>query len=144
MLDRVAGGAFNTGMSAIFQTLARLIREFRHEYPEVRLAYLFGSQARDQARFDSDVDVGIVVKGKADPLLDLRLADKLSAALGRPVDVVVLNQASAILQHEVIRDGVRLFEGSSMERRLYELAAFKDYVDAVYFQKQRIRRLAHG
>ena len=126
------------------QTLAPLLSGFCREHPEMRLAYLFGSFARDEARPDSDVDVGIVVRGAVDPLVDLRLADGLSEAVRRPVDVVVLNQASAILQHEVIREGVRLFEASPMERRLYELTAFKDYVDAVYFQEQRIRRMAHG
>jgi hypothetical protein len=68
----------------------------------------------------------------------------LAEVVRKPVDVVVLNHASAILQHEAIRDGVRLYEVSSMERRIYELTAFKDYVDAVYFQEQRIRRMAYG
>jgi hypothetical protein len=90
------------------------------------------------------VDIGIVVKGQESQLVDLQLADWLSEAVEKPVDVVVLNRVSAILQHEVIRDGVRLFEASPMERRLYELTAFKDYVDAMYFQEQRVRRLAHG
>ena len=137
-------GAFNVVMNEISRILTALLSEFCGEYPEVRLAYLFGSHARNQARPDSDVDVGIVVKGQADPLVDLRLADRLSEAVRKPVDVVVLNRASAILQHEAIRDGVRLFEASPMERRFYELAAFKDYVDAVYFQEQRVRRMAHG
>jgi len=137
-------GAFNAVMNVISQTLTALLAEFCREHSEVRLAYLFGSQARNEARPDSDVDIGIVVRGQEDLLVDLRLADRLSEAVQKPVDVVVLNRASAILQHEVIRDGMRLFEASPMERRLYELAAFKDYVDAIYFQEQRVRRLAHG
>lgn len=143
-LDRLSREAFNAVMSEISHELTGLIAEFCCEHSGVRLAYLFGSQARNEARPDSDVDVGIVVKGVEDPLIDLQLADWLSEALKKPVDVVVLNRASAILQHEAIRDGVRLFEASPMERRLYELAAFKDYVDAMYFQEQRVRRLAHG
>ncbi len=47
-----------------------------------------------------------------------------------PVDVVVLNRVSPILQHEVIRDGVRLYEASAMERRLFEVRSFRDHVDA--------------
>ena len=131
-------------MTVIADTLIGLLAEFHRDQPEVRVAYLFGSQARNQARPASDIDVGIVVKGGTDPLIDLRLADRLSQAMGKTVDVVVLNRASAILQHEAIRDGVRLFEASPMERSLYELAAFKDYVDAVYFQERRTRQMAYG
>lgn len=90
------------------------------------------------------MDVAILLQDGADALLDLKLADFLSGSLGKPVDVVVLNQASPILQHEVIRGGVRLMEVSPMARRLYELSAFRDYVDAVFFQKRRMESLAHG
>lgn len=108
------------------------------------LAYLFGSQADGHSRPDSDVDVAVLLKDGADAMSDLRLGDYLSNALGKPVDVVVLNQASPILQHEVIRGGIRLMEISPMVRRLYELSAFRDYVDAVFFQEQRLLRVAHG
>ncbi len=136
--------AFNVVMNEMSRNLTDLFAEFCREHSEVRLAYLFGSYARNKARPDSDVDIGIVVKGQESQLVDLQLADWLSEAVEKPVDVVVLNRVSAILQHEAIRDGVRLFEASPMERRLYELTAFKDYVDAMYFQEQRVRRLAHG
>jgi hypothetical protein len=35
-------------------------------------------------------------------------------------------------------------EISPMVRRLYELRAFRDYVDALFFQKQRLMRHANG
>jgi predicted nucleotidyltransferase len=136
--------SLNNLMTVMIQTLATLFEGICREHPEVRLAYLFGSHARNEARPGSDVDIGIVVKGPLDPLLDLQLADRLAEVVRKPVDVVVLNHAFAILQHEAIRDGVRLYEVSSMDRRIYELTAFKDYVDAVYFQEQRIRRMAYG
>ncbi len=110
----------------------------------IRIAYLFGSQADGRACADSDVDVAVLLQDGADAVVDLRLGDYLSCALGKAVDVIVLNQASPILQHEVIRGGVRLMEVSPMVRRLYELSAFRDYVDAVFFQQQRLVRLAHG
>ncbi len=131
-------------MNAFAQSLVPLIAEFQRMHGCIRLAYLFGSQADGRAREESDVDVAILLQDGADALLDLKLADFLSGKLAKPVDVVVLNQASPILQHEVIRVGVRLMEVSPMVRRLYELRAFRDYVDAVFFQKRRMERLAHG
>lgn len=110
----------------------------------IRIAYLFGSQADGRACAESDVDVAVLLKDGADAMSDLRLGDYVSSALGKPVDVVVLNHASPILQHEVIRGGIRLMEVSPMVRRLYELGAFRDYVDAVFFQEQRLLRVAHG
>jgi predicted nucleotidyltransferase len=131
-------------MDELAHIKTKILAELRKHHELIRVAYLFGSQATGTAHPRSDVDVAVLLDSKADPLFDLKLADTLSATLGKPVDIVVLNQASPILQHEVVRDGVRLFEASAMERRLFELKAFRDYVDAVYFQQRRLMGVAHG
>lgn len=131
-------------MNAFAESLVPLIAEFQRMHSCIRIAYLFGSQADGRACAESDVDVAVLLKDGADAMSDLRLGDYVSSALGKPVDVVVLNHASPILQHEVIRGGIRLMEVSPMVRRLYELGAFRDYVDAVFFQEQRLLRVAHG
>ncbi|HYN76268.1 MAG TPA: nucleotidyltransferase domain-containing protein, partial [Lamprocystis sp. (in: g-proteobacteria)] len=71
-------------------------------------AWLFGSAARGEARADSDLDIACLFD--ADPPhtlegLHLDLADELSAAAGRPVDLVVLNHAPVDLVNRVLRDG---------------------------------------
>ena len=131
-------------MNTVAESLVPLIQEFQRTHGCISLAYLFGSQADGRSRPDSDVDVAVLLQDGADAVMDLELADYLSGALRKPVDVVVLNQASPILQHEVIRGGMRIFEVSPMPRRLYELSAFREYVDAVFFQEKRLMRLAHG
>lgn len=131
-------------MNAFAESLVPLIAEFQRTHSCIRIAYLFGSQADGRSRPDSDVDVAVLLQDDSDAVVDLELADYLSGALRKPVDVVVLNQASPILQHEVIRGGIRLMEISPMVRRLYELSAFRDYVDAVFFQEQRLLGVAHG
>ena len=142
-LTRHRSGHLMMDMTTLAQQLVPLIADFQRRYGCIRLAYLFGSQAEERARADSDVDVAVLLADDADAIVDLQLGADLSRALGKPVDVVVLNQASPILQHEVIREGVRLMEVSPMVRRLYELSAFRNYVDAVFFQRQRCLRLAH-
>jgi predicted nucleotidyltransferase len=68
----------------------------------VRLAVLFGSEARGTARDDSDVDVAVDAPGGD----EIALAAELCDALGREVDVVSLGDASIPLLHAIVRDGV--------------------------------------
>ena len=80
---------------------------------EVLEAYLFGSRARGRARRDSDIDVAVYVdESRArDGVWGYRadLTTDLMVALGTDdVDVVVLNRASILLYHRVLRDGVRV------------------------------------
>ena len=80
---------------------------------EVLEAYLFGSRARGRARRDSDIDVAVYVdESRArDGVWGYRadLTTHLMVALGTDdIDVVVLNRASILLYHRVLRDGVRV------------------------------------
>ena len=95
------------------QLLARLARALSPR-EEILEAYLFGSRARGQARRDSDVDVAVYVDETRarDGVWGYRaeLTTDLMVALGtNDVDVVVLNRASIVLYHRVLRDGVRVF-----------------------------------
>ena len=80
---------------------------------EILEAYLFGSHARGQAQPHSDIDVAVYIgEGRADDGAwgyQAQLTTDLMVALGtNDVDVVVLNRASILLYHRVLRDGVRL------------------------------------
>jgi len=75
---------------------------------EVVCAYLFGSVARGEVRVESDVDVAVLYEKTPASRLDagpLDLEGELERALGRPVQLVVLNRAPADLVHRVLRDG---------------------------------------
>ena len=80
---------------------------------EILEAYLFGSQARRQAQPHSDIDVAVYIDearaGDGAWGYQAQLTTDLMVALGsNDVDVVVLNKASILLYHRVLRDGVRL------------------------------------
>lgn len=77
--------------------------------PELKLAVLFGSHARGAARSNSDVDLGLLL----DPYsadLRFRVEAGLGRAAGRPVDVVLLDDAPPLLRFEIARDGKLLFQ----------------------------------
>ena len=92
--------------------LERLTRALE-DREEILEAYLFGSQARGQAQPHSDIDVAVYVDeervaGRAWGY-QAQLTTDLMVALGtNDVDVVVLNRASILLYHRVLRDGVRI------------------------------------
>ena len=131
-------------MSAVADTLVPLIVAFQQMHDCIQICYLFGSHAKGNATAESDIDIAVLLQDGADPVVDLLLADYLAEKLGKKIDIVVLNRASSILQHEVVRDGIRLLEASPMVRRLFELRSFRGYVDAVFFQRKRNMRLSHG
>jgi predicted nucleotidyltransferase len=106
-------------------------------------AYLFGSCARGDAVARSDVDVAVLFATDPPRTLDglhLDLADDLSAALGRRVDLVVLNRAPVDLIHRVLRDGVLLIDRDPAVRIRFEVRARNEYFDLLP-HLQRYRRV---
>jgi predicted nucleotidyltransferase len=81
------------------------------DWPELKLAVAFGSTARGEARPDSDVDLGILLKPYS-PSLRLTTEAELGRAAGRPVHVILLDEAPPLLRFEIARDGVLLLERS--------------------------------
>lgn len=103
-------------------------------HQEILEAYLFGSLARGDAQPHSDVDVAVYVTDAAlvEPGFGFaaRLGADLQQALARTdVDIVLLNRATPLLYHRVLRDGVRLLsrELSATTRR--EGQALSRYCD---------------
>jgi predicted nucleotidyltransferase len=121
-------------MSALGPTLVDGLRRQLGERPEILEAYLFGSHASGLARPHSDVDVAVYVDPactRAAPFgYEAELTAELQTFLGRnDVDVVVLNRASPLLYHRVLRDGVRLFTREAMATTTREGRALSRYCD---------------
>jgi predicted nucleotidyltransferase len=80
----------------------------------VTLAFLFGSQARQEASLLSDVDIAVLVDNSLTSAqrfdLRLRMIGELTDLLrSNDVDMTILNDASLPLQYRVLRDGVLLY-----------------------------------
>lgn len=99
-------------------------------FPWVRFAYLFGSQARGEARAWSDVDVGVYLNGER-PVDDLlELADALCRACGREdVQVVVLNHRGPAFLKNVLFDGVLLLERDREERTEWQARSMSEWYE---------------
>lgn len=95
-------------------------------------AYLFGSVARGEARPQSDIDVAVLFEKPPAPRLDagpLDLEGALERALGRRVQVVVLNGSPADLVHRVLRDGRVVLDRDRAARIRFEVAKRNEYFD---------------
>jgi uncharacterized protein len=97
--------------------------------PAVRLAYLFGSQARGDESPGSDVDVAVWM----DPPVSLMglggLAERLGLAAGRQVDIVDLRMAPPLLCREVVAEGEALLVRDVYFKLEFELEAVRRYED---------------
>ena len=103
---------------------------------EILEAYLFGSQARGDARAHSDVDIAVFVEATALAApgfgYDAVLGSELQRALARSdIDLVILNRAPPLLYHRVLKHGERLFArdlGATTTREGRALSRYYDYL----------------
>ena len=93
---------------------------------DVRLAVLFGSEARGEAGVDSDLDVA-VVGPDASALPSLAL--KLTRAIGRTVDLVAMPTAPPLLRFQIARDGLVLVERQPSVGSVFKARAMVDWWD---------------
>jgi predicted nucleotidyltransferase len=83
------------------------LRRALSPYAEIRLALLFGSQAKERATSSSDIDLAVHAPG-----MDLQaLAGNLSSELGVEVDVLSLDAATIPLLEALVQDAVVILEG---------------------------------
>ena len=113
----------------------------------VRLAWLHGSRARGTARLESDIDVAVLLDDDhaASPTAIKDSIWCLAGALGREVrsdriDLVLLNDAPALLRHRVIRDGILLFARTDAERVRFVLRTIREYQDMEPRLREHTRR----
>jgi len=64
-----------------------------------------------------------------EPWLRIDMERELSVAVGADVDLVIFSQASSLLQHEVLRTGVLIYEADADERIRQEVLARRRYLD---------------
>ncbi len=112
-----------------------LLRSFFAAREDVVAAWVFGSVARGDARASSDLDVAVL----ADPSAgDRRARSETRLTLGRllesglrvpRVDVVMLADASVVLAHRIVTEGVCVWGEDRLETSESTLLAVSEYWD---------------
>jgi predicted nucleotidyltransferase len=89
-----------------------LLHLLQQRLPGLLALYAFGSrvtQSGAQAQADSDLDLAVLVEGRADPVLLFELMGELADLAGCPVDLLDLRAASTVMQHQVLTSGEQLW-----------------------------------
>ena len=136
------------GERTTFDELATARRDYLSSQPAVLVAYLFGYRVAGKARSDSDVDTAVLLSeedGVARFERRLRLMNEVSDVCGREADVIVLNDAPPLLQHQVLKHGRLVFERDRAARVEFEVRAGKIYADLKpmrrFFQEALFREI---
>lgn len=97
----------------------------------ISYALLFGSSARGTAHAESDADVAIELRPGAGR--DVRalggLAARLESVLGRPIDLVLLDEAPVALAYRIFREGRLLVERDHDALVARKARVLLDYLD---------------
>jgi predicted nucleotidyltransferase len=117
--------------TAIDRAIASVLAGF----PAVAAAWLFGSEARGEARPDSDVDIGILLRDPRSTALDVHreigaMAARLeSVAPGRAIDLVLLEPQGPVFRHRVLSEGRLVYEADRARRLVFEAETYVRYFD---------------
>jgi predicted nucleotidyltransferase len=85
-----------------FPNKTLIIQTLQAALPHLLAIYVFGSQAQNTAGRDSDLDIAILLAGRADPLSLWELAQQLANQVGCEVDLIDLRSASTVMQYQII------------------------------------------
>jgi predicted nucleotidyltransferase len=107
------------------------LRRVLTEEREIAYALLFGSTGRGAPRAGSDVDVALELRPSAprDPVTLGQLVARLESAAGRPVDLVLIDEAPAPLAYRIFRDGRLLIERDHERLVRRKAQAILQYLD---------------
>jgi len=130
---------FQQNGSQIDQAIIQVLQE----EPDVKLAILYGSAARDRMRANSDVDVALLCASPLQPERKLQLAMHLYQTLQRQVDLVDLSTLSGTLLKQVLCHGRLLIKNDTnayaalLQRMVYNQTDMMPYVTRTLLERQR-------
>jgi uncharacterized protein len=128
----------------------RAIAAVMASYPEVAASWLFGSEARGEARPDSDVDVALLLRERGKTAADVyRLLGSIAADLeqvapGRRIDLVLLDQQGPVFQHRVLLEGRLVYDADPDRRVDFESDSYVRYFDFLPTHRLAQRYAAAG
>jgi predicted nucleotidyltransferase len=117
------------------------IKDVLARFPALVLALVFGSVARGQARFESDLDIAVAAKQSLTSAEKMDLIAALAERTGRPIDLIDLNVATEPLLGQIVRHGRRLLGSDGayarlITRHLYEQADFMPYRNRILAERR--------
>lgn len=119
--------------------LVELLKSKLASEEEVKFAYLFGSQVRQDVGKRSDIDIAVYLDNGVD---GFRYRLYLMEAIIKPVknekvDIIILDTATLLLCHQVVKNGVVLKDDKG-QRLDFETRVLKEYLDTEYLRNTQL------
>ncbi len=120
------------------QIIDRIIK-IAKKYKFIQAVYLFGSQARDEASANSDIDIAVLLEEdftEKSGEIKVDLYEKLIKEGLDKIDLVILNQASALLKYEVVKENYLIYKNDNFDAASYQSLMIRKYLDFEYYLKK--------
>ena len=118
--------------------MVHLISTYFSKKPEVIAVYLFGSQAVDKHRIDSDVDIGILLRQtdlKREEVLREQVIVELSRILKKDIHPVIMNTAGEELLRQIFSKGRCVQTNDSKLRAQFMIVSLCRIAEFGYYRK---------
>lgn len=102
-----------------------IVQTLQSRLPNLLAIYAFGSRVQGVAQPESDLDLGVLVAGYAEPLTLWELAGDLADLAGCQVDLLDFRAASTVMQYQIITTGERWW-AKDEQAALFEAAVLSE------------------
>jgi len=82
-----------------------VIDKLKRSLDNLMAVYVFGSRAHGEPGPDSDLDIAVLMEGRADPVSLFFIAGDIASLVGCDVDLLDLRNASTVMQYQVVTTG---------------------------------------
>jgi uncharacterized protein len=110
-------------MNRDFQTIVQFLVKKINPY----VIYLFGSEAQQQARQDSDIDFAFLGERTLSHYERFMIAGELASILNCDIDLVDLKEATTVFQAQIVGKGKVLYCADDNKKAQFEMKVFKEY-----------------
>lgn len=124
----------------------QLLHSFFAKHKEVLFAYLFGSYASGKQNKLSDIDIALYIDEGVVHEKEYRygykayiLSELMSVLHKNEVDLVILNEAPALLRHRAIYRGKLVFSRDARLRNEFAVRTFKEYIDYKFIMREHYK-----
>lgn len=130
---------YNKTLLFMNMNVIKPLRQALASEKSVKFAYLFGSHARKDTGKLSNFDIAVYLDDRIDTLqCRLRLIEHISKSIGvLKVDLIVLNSATPLLNHQVVKTGVVVKENKRY-RIGFEMRSLQEYLDTKHLRNTQL------
>lgn len=126
-------------LNEVVNILKNNLNDLLEKY-DIKLIYIFGSYAKGKNDKNSDLDIAVLLEKGYNPLDKLSLIGDFTDIFKRDdIDLVILNDANPVLEHQVIKYGKLAYMKDEDTKVFYEVRVLKEYMDMEYFRNTQMK-----